>query len=105
LAIFAGGLEFEINIKFYWRIKQDELGILWRQFKKAYESQIESRANSKIKNEAPLFKIDDYIQSRPLITQKFHKALQEELKFIHIEAPSQLFSLGNVKIPDDIRNK
>lgn len=105
LAIFANGLEFNIVIEFSWRIKIEELPLLYEKFALTYGTQIDSRANSKIKNVAPTFSIDDYQENRPMVEDALHHALEDELRIIHIECPRQLFALLSIGLPSEIRTK
>jgi hypothetical protein len=107
LAIFpSNGLEFSIDIVFFWRVRKDELPLLFKAFgQSSYTGQVQSRANAKIKNRAPDFTIEQYISERPLITRELHKALKEELNLIYIEAPADKFFLIDVTLPEAIRKK
>jgi regulator of protease activity HflC (stomatin/prohibitin superfamily) len=106
LAIFpTNGLEFSIEVTFYWRIKKDELGQLFEKYALTYPTQLESRAQSKMKNEAPNFTIEQYIRERPLITRTLHQVLQAELALIHIECPQRFFSLTKITLPTEIKQR
>jgi len=106
LSIFPqNGLEFDIDIVFFWRIQPLKLKELFQQFGQSYRSQIESRANAKIKNRAPDFTVEQYIQERPLITEQLHLALKQELDLIFIDVPADKFFLLNVNLPQTVRTR
>lgn len=106
LSIFpSNGLEFDITVVFYWKVRRNELAELYKKFTTTYRSQLESRANAKIKNRAPDFSIEQYITERAMITHELHKVLQQELDLIHIDAPEDKFFLLDVNLPKSIRER
>lgn len=106
LAIFPSqGLEFEIGVTFWYRLRPDQLPQFFSKFGVSFQGQIASRANAKIKNAAPLFPIEEFITNREHIADALHHALETEMNSIYIEAPRHLFFLTDINIPATIRER
>lgn len=101
----SSGLEFTINVIFYYRIQKENLGKIYKSFGTALHSQVVNRANARIKNIAPLFDLEQYITHRPLITVALHSGLVDELASIWVDVPYNKFYLAEVKIPNEIKQR
>lgn len=101
----SSGIEFTIEIIFYYQVRKNHIGDLYRSFGTAYNDQVINRANAKIKNTAPLFDLDAYIKNRQAVTNALHAAVVEELNLIWIDLPRDKFHLSKVNIPDQVRQK
>jgi hypothetical protein len=53
----TNGLEFDVDVVFWYRIQPENLGPLFKAFGKSFESQVINHDNAKIKNVAPNFDI------------------------------------------------
>jgi len=101
----TNGLEFDVDVVFWYRIQKDNLGKLYKAFGLTFDNQVENRASAKIKNVAPLFDLKDYITKRPLITETLHAGLIGDLSNIFIDLPADKFYLEDVRIPDEVKQK
>lgn len=99
------GLEFNIDVVFWYQIQRENLGQLFKAFGKAFNSQVVNRANAKIKNVAPNFNLEEYVSHRPEITTTLYQSLVDDLKDIYIDLPYSMFWLGRVDIPIEIRER
>lgn len=100
----SNGQEFTIDIIFYWRARDEALESLYRQYAQTIENQVEIRAQSLIKNQAPLFSIDDYITQRAQVEDGLFQSLYTELDNLGIDMPRSTFHLKYVNIPTTIIN-
>jgi regulator of protease activity HflC (stomatin/prohibitin superfamily) len=101
----TNGLEFDVDVVFWYRIQKENLGQLYKAFGTSFDSQVRNRANAKIKNVAPTFALDDYITNRPLITTTLHAGLVPDLNNIYMDLPADKFYLANVEIPAEVKQK
>jgi hypothetical protein len=46
----TNGLEFDVDVVFWYRIQKENLGQLYKAFGTSFDSQVRNRANAKIKN-------------------------------------------------------
>lgn len=99
------GLEFRINIVFYYRLQKSNIGKLFKAFGTVFHNHVISRANAKIKNQAPNFSVKQYTTDRPIITQQLHSSLVGELNSIWIDVPFDKFYLTEISIPPAILEK
>lgn len=99
----GGGFETPIDIIFFYRLNDtvDSLSQLFRTFGPGYQSQIEPRANSRIKNDASnlRFTVSDFLINRPFIRRTFFHGLQQELHLIGMEIKDEDFFLHLVDFP------
>lgn len=101
----ANGLEFDVDVTFWYRIQKNNLGLLFKAFGRTFNSQVINRANAKIKNIAPDFTLTQYITDRTTITSSLHGSLVDDLKEIYIDLPFDKFYLGKVQIPVEVRQR
>lgn len=100
-----GGVEFQICVEYFWRIREQDLLKLFAEFPSSYADQVVSRSNTEIKNLAPKYTINDYKTKRPEIRKALHAAMAEALLKIHIDLPEYLFSFSEVLFPNSIVEK
>ncbi len=98
----SNGQEFNIHNTFYWRVQKRNLAKILSRFGKNIRNQVINRANSAIKNVAPSFTINEYIQNRTTIPDVLHASLSVELGKIWVDVPREGFHLHRVDIPDQI---
>lgn len=101
----SNGLEFDINVVFYYRLQKDNIGKIYKAFGTAIHNQVVNRANARIKNIAPRFTLEEYITNRPVITHALHTGLVSELANIWVDVPFDKFYLAEVKIPNEIKQR
>jgi hypothetical protein len=105
-AIFpSSGLEFEIEIVFFYRIRKDRLGELFKSFGIDFHGQVVNRASATIKNAAPAFDLEEFITARSLISEALYASLIEELSAIWIDVPADRFFLSEIKIPEEVKQR
>jgi regulator of protease activity HflC (stomatin/prohibitin superfamily) len=101
----ANGLEFDINVVFFYKLQKDNLGKIYKAFGTVFDNQVVNRANAKIKNTAPGFSLEQYITHRPLITETLYNSLHPDLNSIFIDMPVDKFYLAEVSIPNEIKQR
>ena len=101
----SNGLEFKIEVQFYWRIDPAHLVDLFRKFPKSYPGQVASRANSQSKNTAPSFSIEEFKTQREKIRGALYDSVVASLFELHVIVPRHLFLLTSVSLPDQIKQK
>ncbi len=98
----SNGQEFGILVKFFWRPKKSELATIYRKFGTTISQQVSNRANSAIKNVAPLFSINEYIQNRTTIPDTLYSSLFTELSGVGVDVPREGFHLHEIFIPQKV---
>lgn len=98
----SNGQEFNLFIKYNWRPKKNELKNIYLKFGTTISQQVSNRANSAIKNVAPTFTINEYIQNRTTIPNTLYASLFAELSNIGVDVPREGFHLHDVDIPDKV---
>lgn len=99
------GLEFQINLILFYRVQFENIGQIFKSFGTVFDNHVRARINAKIKNQAPVFSLQDYIEHRPTVTRQLHTGLVQELTAIWMDLPFDKFFLTTVTIPPDIVEK
>ena len=99
------GLEFEIEIRFYYQLPRESIGKIYDEFSLSYHNLVLMNSRSTLKGEAAKIKIDQYLMNRTAVEQIFAKAVSEELmKSLYIDAPKHLFRIGEINLPEKVLN-
>jgi len=97
------GLQFDLEVSFYYRLKPTKLGAMYNLYSKNYESRIINIAKTTIKNEAIQYTINDYIQKRQEIENKLGAVLQSTLdEMVGVEVPQIYFRLLTINMPNTL---
>lgn len=100
-------LEFAVEIQFRYQLPQTvpELRNIWNTFNKAYKLQVKNLAVSTIKNQAPQFTLDEFIENRTYVRNVFFQVLRDELANINITLDNGKFQMRRQILPETIQNK
>jgi len=74
------GLEFDFNLEFYYKLKPEGLGYMFRTYGKVYDDRINKMAQSILKDQAIMYTSDQYIRERERITDGFASVLKQNLE-------------------------
>jgi hypothetical protein len=97
------GLEFDMEIQFYYKIQNSNLYKIYDNFSLNYVSVIETNSKKTIKNVASTFTVGSFLQNRTYIEQKIAKELNKDLKNnIGISCPIEFFKITNIIFPPNI---
>jgi len=75
---------FSMEVAVYYKLDKNELAQLYNEFGFNYETQINSIIESNIKNIAPTFTLNEYLNNRSNITRIITNKLKEELETVYI---------------------
>jgi hypothetical protein len=99
------GLEFQVEIGFYYQLPRESIGRIYNEFSLNYHNLVLINTRSTLKDEAAKIKIDQYITNRTGVEQIFAHAVSTELKSsLYIDAPKDLFRIGEIDLPDKVLN-
>jgi len=97
------GLQFDLEISFYYKLKPNKLGSTYNLYSKNYESRIINIAKTTIKNEAIQYTINDYIRKRHDIEIKLGTVLQSTLdEMVGVDVPQKYFRLLTINMPNTL---
>jgi hypothetical protein len=97
------GLQFDLEISFYYKLKPNKLGNTYNLYSKNYESRIINIAKTTIKNEAIQYTINDYIRKRHDIELKLGSILQLTLdEMVGVDVPQKYFRLLTINMPNTL---
>lgn len=96
---------FNIDASFFYKIKKGKLKELYSKFGTSYHSTIESKAQSTLKNTAPLYTIEQYLNNRTHITKVMNTNITEELHSIWIDLEEYKFFIKKITLQDTTINK
>ena len=97
------GLQFDLEISFYYKLKPNKLGATYNLYSKNYESRIINIAKTTIKNEAIQYTINDYIRKRHDIEIKLGSVLQSTLdEMVGVDVPQKYFRLLTINMPNTL---
>ena len=95
----------ELDISIYYRINKSQLKNLYDRFGTAFESTIISKTQSIIKNTAPMYLIEDFLENREIIRQSMNKNVTEGLETIWIDLEDYKLQLKKVTLQETTTNK
>lgn len=97
------GLEFDVEVHFYYRLPEENLGTIYNSFSFNYDDLVRSNAKTTIKNTAANLKFDEYFSNRTHIEQMFASNVQSVLKtVVFVDMPTDLFRIASVTVPKSI---
>lgn len=97
------GLEFSVEVDFYYRVPKEKLGDIYDSFSSNYHDRVVSNAQTTIKNIAAPLSIDDYMVNRSHVQRLFAESVRDVLQAnVLVEAPVELFRIGEVRLPPSI---
>jgi len=99
--VFAdNGMEFGIHVKFYYRIPEDMVGIIYDRYSKSYGSRIFSNSKKIIKNSVTGFGIEDYLSNRSYIENTIARNISTSLEdLIGVIVPQEYVRIVRLDIP------
>jgi hypothetical protein len=104
---FSGnGLEFDLDISFYYKLPKEEIGSIYNLYSTNYASRIENNAKQVTKNIASTFSVDQFLQNRTYIEKTIGIELEKQIKNIsNIDAPQEYFKIINIVFPTILIDK
>jgi hypothetical protein len=97
------GLEFSVEIGFYYKIPKENLGALYDSFSNNYHDRVVSNAQTTIKNIAAPLNINTYLTNRTYVQNLFAVAVHDILdEVVLVDAPVTLFRIGEVQLPPSV---
>ncbi len=97
------GLEFDIQVEFYYRLPKDNLGMIYNSYSFNYDDLVHSNAKTTIKNSAANLKFDLYFTNRTYIESLFaNNVAKVLLTDVYVDMPIELFRISSVTVPDSI---
>jgi hypothetical protein len=97
------GLEFDLEVIFYYRLKKNKLASIYNLFSKNYHSRILSNSKQIVKNIGSKYSVEDYILNRFKIEKDIGISLSNELdKEIGIDINPKFVKITNIKFPENI---
>lgn len=97
------GLEFSVEIDFYYKLPKENLGRIYDSFSSNYHDRVVSNAQTTIKNVAAPLRIEDYLSNRTYVQSLFANAVHDVLLTnVLVEAPVNLFRIGEVDLPSSV---
>ena len=95
----------ELDISIYYRVKKSELNKLYNKFGTNFESTIISKTQSIIKNTAPMYLIEEFLENREIITTVINKNVTEGLETIWIDLEDYKLQLKKITLQETTINK
>lgn len=96
----AEGKGFYMDASFFYKVKRKNLKELYSKFGTSFHSTIKSKAQSTIKNTAPIYTIEEYLNNRTDITEVMNKNVTDELNTIWIELGDYKFFIKQITLED-----
>lgn len=101
LLIFPdNGLEFGIEVTFQYKLNPETLANLYDRFRNTYNTVILNRAGSTIKNKAPDFSLEKYVEDRENVVWGLFDSLKNELETLDVILDPFKFQLGIIELPE-----
>ena len=97
-----GGFVLSMDVFFKVGLQMDRVGEMYNEFGKAIMDQVATRANARIKNEAPHYSLDDYVENRANVTAGLHHELVDELDALGLNLPRDLFFVLATTLPSEV---
>jgi len=102
----SAGLEFGIECNIYYRLNASNLNDIFNDFGTAYHIQFEDTIKASIKNTAPEFTVDDYINNRQQISNRMLEEINNDIgEKLHIQIQPHHFILLDVIFPNRVLKK
>lgn len=101
----AAGLEFSIECNVYYRLLPENLKEIFNDFGTAYHDRFVDAIKASIKNTAPEFGVDDYVENRQTISERMREEINNDIKKLNIQIEPHHLMLFRVNFPDRVLNK
>jgi len=101
----TAGLEFAIECSIYYRLNQDNLAKIFDNWGLTYHDRFVDAVRASIKNTAPEFSVDDYVERRQDIVDRLFEEVNRDLDGLHIQIEPGKLVLKRVIFPDSVLNK
>lgn len=100
--VFANnGMEFILDLRFYYRIPPENVGKIYNTYSKNYEQSVENNGINAIKNIAPYYSANDYLTNRLEIETTIAQNISVELyNIIGVIVPKEYVRITNIAFPD-----
>lgn len=105
-AFSDNGLEFDLDISFYYKLPKENLGKIYDTYSTSYANKIESNAKQVTKNIASTFKVDEFLSNRTWIEKSIGNALQIQInQTLGIYVPRDYFKIISITFPSILISK
>jgi hypothetical protein len=105
-AFSDNGLEFDLNVSFYYRLPKENLGIIYNSYSTSYENKIEANAKQVTKNIASTFSVEEFLSNRTWIEESIGMGLQTQIyQTLKIYVPYNYFKIITITFPSILISK
>jgi len=103
-SVFAdNGMEFDLHVRFYYRLPKLKVGDIYDKFSKNYESRIENNGKNVIKNVGTKFKVHDYLSNRSYVEHIIAGNITSDLeKAYGVEVPMSYVKIVGITFPSGL---
>jgi len=99
------GLEFALECDVFYKLEEAELPAIFSEFGLAFSSRLFDAVKASIKNTAPEFEVNDYLNNRTQISEMFLNNLNVDLEVLHITLKPYKFLLQYLDFPENLKQK
>ena len=100
------GLEFDLDISFYYKIPNKNLAQIYNLYSTSYENKIESNAKQVTKNIASTFSVEEFLTNRSYIEKTIGLSLEKQIgETLNIYVPNDYFKIISIDFPDILISK
>ena len=97
------GLQFEVDIFFYYRLPKENIGKIFNQYSQSYNDLVISNAKTTIKNTAAPLLLDNYFYNRTYVERLFANAVATVLaEIVYVDVDVDQFMIRSVVLPDQL---
>jgi hypothetical protein len=97
------GLEFDLEIVFYYKLNKNKLALIYNLFSKNYHGRILSDSKQIIKNIGSKYSVDDYIMNRFKIEKDIGLLLSNQLNNdIGVDINPEFVKITNISFPENV---
>ena len=94
------GLEFDLDITFYYNLPKDAVGDIYDKFSTNYHSRVENNAKQVTKNIASTFDVNTFLENRTFIEDSIAQALEPYLlSTVGVNAPVPYVKIVDMRFP------
>lgn len=106
-SIFAeNGLEFDLDITFYYKLPKNKVGKIYNKYSTNYHSRITNNAKQVTKNIASTFPVDYFLQNKSYIEKTIANELELDLSnTIGVIVPKTFFKIIKISFPETLISK
>lgn len=105
-AFSDNGLEFDLDVSFYYKLPKENLGTIYDTYSTSYANKIESNAKQVTKNIASTFRVEEFLSNRTLIEETIGLALQTQIdQTLGIYLPRDYFKIITITFPSILISK